>query len=453
MARFEDLYHPYHPFGSRTINVTVPQTHGTDVAILQGVFNLMASVMTRPIGTAVTVTGTYDLSTGEAIRELKKYFRIGDDTIAGFRVYFVYDQGVGDDTTFGGPVFGSRTLALGSRGGDVAILQNRLNAFRYSSILGGAADGTFDDATRSAVAAFQHDANRHGDRGLSVTGIVDDATFDALWIYTFLGGRAIFTGRNGFDVVFIQVLLKDMGLYTGDISGLYDDATRHAVMALQRNSGIPADGVVGPETMYQLGLRNQNPAPSPLPVFPISEPGPVLGPCCVILTPTRTSNRFVGGTVWAVEQAPSAFSLAFNGVNLPPPSTIGPGFTYTGRVTKPDGSFFLADLQSCGEPVPTFTGAIDSGASGPIPIDSTVDIFAGPTGASSGVVVLQGTLTDCLPVPTVSAVASVTLPATAASMPAAGLSPMGEAIGSSGPSTVADSTPAWWPLDSASHSV
>lgn len=429
MARFEDLYQPYHPFGSRTIHVATPPVHGTDVAILQGVFNLMGSVMTQPIGPSVSVTGTYDAATGEAIRELKRYFRIGDDTVAGFRVYFVYDQGVGDDTTFGGPVFGSRTLALGSRGGDVAILQNRLNAFRYATILGGAADGTFDDATRSAVAAFQQDASRNGDRCLKVTGIVDDATFDALWIYTFLGGRAIFTGRNGFDVVFLQIVLQGLGLYTGNITGIYDDATRHAVMGLQRDSGIAADGVVGPETIYQLGLRNPNPAPAPMPIFPISAPGPVVGPCCVVLTPTRTSNRFVGGTVWVVEAAPSAFSLAFNGVNLPPPSTFGPGFTYTGRVTEPTGTFFLADLASCGEPVPTFTGAIDSGASGPIPVDSTVEIFAGPPGAASGVVVLQGSLTDCQPTPTPAS----TAPSSAPTLTPTPSAPDGAGVGDPGP--------------------
>ena len=80
------------------------------------------------------------------MRNIQSYFGPSTDGIIGPNTYFVYGKGVGPNTTYG-----SRALSQGASGGDVTILQNRLNCFRYASLIGRPADGDFDAATSQAV--------------------------------------------------------------------------------------------------------------------------------------------------------------------------------------------------------------------------------------------------------------------------------------------------------------
>lgn len=198
---------------------------------------------------------------------MQRYFGLATDGIAGQDTYFVYGQGTGVHTTYGGPVFGSRTLSEGVSGGDVRIAQNRLNCFRYSQTTAAPADGLFGLRTGAAVVDFKSDAQANGQTGLAPDAQVGPGTFDALWIYAFAGGRAIFTGRNGFDVVFVQTVLQNLGLYGGPIDGYYGAGSGTAVRTFQSLNGITADGVVGPDTFYQFGLHNPVAAPKPLPTI------------------------------------------------------------------------------------------------------------------------------------------------------------------------------------------
>ena len=271
MALFETKFAPYVPFGSRTLRGG-SATKGTDVAVLQTIYNQSLKVMNPPLGplgTPIPVTGVYDAATVQAVRNVQSFFGISVDGVAGQDTYFLFGQGVGNHVTYGGPRYGSRQLEQGMTGGDVTVLQNRLNLFRYSTALGGPADGVFGPKTATAVLQFKADAIANGDTGLSNNSIVGNGTFDATWIYTYAGGRGIMTGRNGFDVVFIQVLLKKLGFYSGPVQGYYDAATRAAVIAFQKSVGIGADGVVGQQTYHALGQKNLVPAPSPYAVPPI----------------------------------------------------------------------------------------------------------------------------------------------------------------------------------------
>lgn len=270
MDKFASMYGPYVRFGSRNLLLkNPPWMQGTDVAVLQGVYNLMLSMMSQPIGPALFVTGVFDTETDQAVRSIETYFGLTQDGVAGPSVYFIYGQGVPPFTTYGGPVFGVRELSQGDSGGDVAILQNRLNCFRYAQIMGLPADGVFGLKTAAAVDAFKKDAIANGDTGLAPNTVVGSGTFDALWIYTFAGGRAIQPGRNGFDVVFLQTVLQSSGFYVGQVNGFYDTATQTAVKALQRTHGVTADGVVGSVTFRLLGLHNKVSAPLPFPILPI----------------------------------------------------------------------------------------------------------------------------------------------------------------------------------------
>ena len=172
MALFDSTFAPYVPFGSRTLSSGAT---GTDVAVIQAVYDLMLRTMNPPegpMGSPITINGTFDTATTQAVKNIQSYFGLTADGIVGPATYFVYGQGVGADTTYGGPVYGSRQLSQGMSGGDVTILQNRLNCFRYSSLIGEPATGTFGSGTASAVLAFKRDAAANGDTGFPDNAIL-----------------------------------------------------------------------------------------------------------------------------------------------------------------------------------------------------------------------------------------------------------------------------------------
>ena len=63
-------------------------------------------------------------------------------------------------------------------------------------------------------------------------------------------------GSRGDEVVKIQTKLRDLGLYTDNIDGIFGSNTKNAVIQFQRNNGLDADGIVGPKTLASLGLSS-----------------------------------------------------------------------------------------------------------------------------------------------------------------------------------------------------
>lgn len=113
-------------------------------------------------------------------------------------------------------------------------------------------DATFDADVDQAVRAFQQQ------RGLNADGIVGRETWrrldDARWR---LGDRVlrVVTGRlvSGDDVVALQRRLYELGFDPGRVDGMFGPDTDRAVRELQRNTGIPVDGLCGPVTFKALG--------------------------------------------------------------------------------------------------------------------------------------------------------------------------------------------------------
>lgn len=399
MALFDSTFAPYVPFGSRTLS---RGASGTDVAVVQAVYNLMVDTMNPPLGpmgSTISINGTYDAATVQAVKNIQSYFGVTTDGVVGPVTYFIYGQGVGPHTTYGGPVYGSRQLAQGNSGGDVTILQNRLNCFRYSSLIGQPATGTFDSATAAAVLAFKRDAAANGDTGFPDNAIAGYGYYDATWIYTVAGGRAIFTGRNGFDVVFLQVILQDLGYYSGRITGYYDAATKRAVEAFQSAQGIRVDGVVGPVTFYQIGQNNPVAAPKPLrTIWPVVTP--TISTCCVGLTP-RTSDVESFGLAALVTRG-SVHSYEILGNLLPAPSTYGSQYgQYFFNVYDQSGGHLIGQFMTELPNTTTPSGRSDWGGSstgGATPVKGRITVVPTVTGSSSGPfgpVVLQGNLADC----------------------------------------------------------
>jgi peptidoglycan hydrolase-like protein with peptidoglycan-binding domain len=348
MARFEQLYPPVIAFGSRTLT---GDEQGTDVAVLQIIYDQMLGVMNQPggpIGPEIPVTGMYDAATQDAVRRVQAYFGLVVDGVVETETYRVFGQGVGSHATYGGPPFGSRTLEYGSVGGDVGVLQNRLNCFRYAGVFAQPAEGFFGPKTRTIVQDFQQDAELIGDVGLVADGVANAETFNALWIYTYAGGRTLIMGSFGFDVVFIQKVLADLRFYTASyIDGLFGPVTQKAVSDFQLAAGVGPDGRVGPETFHIIGSNNFYRPPHPLPVPPL---GPVPPPspqvnCCFTLEPTacalgptRGASAFIHN---GPRTGPDSVGVQFIvSAVLPDPSIYGPEFTGYGlRFSVGDGTF------------------------------------------------------------------------------------------------------------------
>lgn len=61
-------------------------------------------------------------------------------------------------------------------------------------------------------------------------------------------------GSTGAEVKAIQETLKDRGLYSGSIDGIYGADTQAAVKKFQKQQGLTADGIAGPLTLKRLGV-------------------------------------------------------------------------------------------------------------------------------------------------------------------------------------------------------
>lgn len=63
-------------------------------------------------------------------------------------------------------------------------------------------------------------------------------------------------GSRGDEVTRIQTKLQELGLYTGNVDGIFGSNTQNAVKQFQRNNGLDADGIVGSKTLAALGLSS-----------------------------------------------------------------------------------------------------------------------------------------------------------------------------------------------------
>ena len=95
------------------------------------------------------------------------------------------------------------------------------------------------------------------ERGLSVTGELNDATKRALeearWK---LGDRSLNLQptalMHGDDVAALQSRLTEMGFNAGRVDGIFGERTESAVKEFQRSAGIKVDGRCGPATIIAL---------------------------------------------------------------------------------------------------------------------------------------------------------------------------------------------------------
>ncbi len=62
------------------------------------------------------------------------------------------------------------------------------------------------------------------------------------------------TGSSGTEVEEIQRVLKERGIFTGEITGYYGAQTAQAVSAFQRQQGLPETGIADDRTLKRMGI-------------------------------------------------------------------------------------------------------------------------------------------------------------------------------------------------------
>lgn len=86
--------------------------------------------------------------------------------------------------------------------------------------------------------------------------------------------RNLQVGREGTDVYWLQMKLKELGFYTGTVTGQYREGTEKAVKAYQRSRGLEVDGKAGRKTLMNLYSEvekaNATPVPTVVPTAVVS---------------------------------------------------------------------------------------------------------------------------------------------------------------------------------------
>ncbi|MBD2345068.1 peptidoglycan-binding domain-containing protein [Anabaena subtropica] len=145
-------------------------------------------------------------------------------------------------------------LRLGSRGSAVSQLQQNLRRLGHFN---GPNTGYFGSATQQAVIKFQR-ANR-----IAADGIVGSQTAQAIRNATTgnVGGEypVLSEGSTGPAVTRLQQRLRQLGYFNANPTGNFRGITRDAVIAFQRNAGLPVTGVVNVQTWNALDGVSQAP--------------------------------------------------------------------------------------------------------------------------------------------------------------------------------------------------
>ena len=226
--------------------------------------------------------GIFDTNTENAVRKFQEIFNMpvtgAVDRATWYRILYIYN-GVKslNELVSEGLLYEdvekqfSDTLEIGSSGIEVEILQYYLrfiSAFE-DTVPRIAVSGNFDEATASALRAFQTNY------GLQPTGVSDIVTWEELYDvyrgfadsipdYAFdyialpYPGVILRVGSEGEDVVYVQENINTLAaaytdIPTVDVSGFYSEETANAVRIFQRIFGIPQTGNVAALTWKTLG--------------------------------------------------------------------------------------------------------------------------------------------------------------------------------------------------------
>ena len=150
------------------------------------------------------------------------------------------------------PAYPGSLVREGQSGINVTIVQARLKELGYFT---GTVTGKYEPSTTSGVKTFQTK------NGLAPDGVVGPMTWAKLFFDAFVipadlpppyPGNYVKSGQSNVNVRLVQARLKDLGYFSGSVSGTFDAATLAGVKAFQAKNGLAADGIVGPMTWAKL---------------------------------------------------------------------------------------------------------------------------------------------------------------------------------------------------------
>lgn len=193
----------------------------------------------------ITVDGTYGKDTVAAVKLYQQMNGLKVDGIAGKKTLAKL---LGTDNLDNNPE-NDGVLRKGSTGNAVREIQQVLKNNGYPV---GKVDGTFGSETLKAVKAFQ-ELN-----GLKVDGAVGPQTLKVMRfgeIAPYVKAETyvkLKRGSTGTEVARLQIALKALGYYTGNVTSYFNAATVDAVEAFQAAAGLTVDGIAGQKTQAAL---------------------------------------------------------------------------------------------------------------------------------------------------------------------------------------------------------
>lgn len=173
------------------------------------------------------------------------------------------------NTIFAPQVF-TEDLWYGAQGAEISKLQTYLERLGYYN---GEISGIYDDATVDAVFAFQRDQGIvffYSDMGAGHVGVQTRQALDQKIANLNEEAQKLFAktfgaGTTGEDVTLMQKTLQELGYFTKEPNGVYDDDTVTAVYTFQIENEIiktqndQGAGYFGPRTSALLASKIQTP--------------------------------------------------------------------------------------------------------------------------------------------------------------------------------------------------
>lgn len=235
------------------------------------------------------VDGKFGAKTEEALKLFQKRNGLTQDGIASQDLQLKLYEDTPKDTrgyrqyVRNVPPVAGAVIREKSKGEPVTKLQTRLKELGYYE---GDPTGVCDENTVAAIKLFE------GKHGLVADGEMSAADQQVLYGATAMEASVVVTpsptptvkpptktlrpGDKDEEVKLLQQRLKDLGYYTGNITGVYNDATTEAVKAFQKKSSLEEDGVLGPITRTVLyGVNAIYAVPT---AIPVSTPAPTTTP-------------------------------------------------------------------------------------------------------------------------------------------------------------------------------
>lgn len=233
------------------------------------------------------VDGKFGAKTEAALKTFQKRNGFTQDGVASAEMQLLIYEGTPKDTrgyrqyvkTLA-PVAGA-TIRKNATGDAVKTLQTRLKELGYYS---GQISGTCDTDTVDAILMFE------GKHGLVADGEMDSSDQSVLYGARAMAASVVVTptpsptplvptqtlrrGDQGEEVKSLQERLKELGYYTGNITGTFNAATETALKDFQTKSRLEVDGVCGPATRTALyGVTPVYGVPTAIPIS-TSTPAP-----------------------------------------------------------------------------------------------------------------------------------------------------------------------------------